>query len=179
MRDNRETPSRKSFSHDTGKRESLKRAYPSDCQNSLWRDITRTVERLGKYWSHRASSSHTIRQSTHRNFFIQQATGTSAGRVRKLKSWIGELHLTAQQAKRLGVKSYTKISPYLEKCCLIVSANVSYQNAALDIKVLTGIEVSAKTQHRLVHRQKFELPKIQERNSRVKCRWRKNPFKNA
>jgi hypothetical protein len=46
----------------------------------------------------------------------------------------------------------------LEKCCLIVSANVSYQNAAKDIKVLTGIEVPAKTQQRLVHRQKFPLP---------------------
>lgn len=60
----------------------------------------------------------------------------------------------------MGVKSYTKISPYLEKCCLIVSANVSYQNAAIDVKVLTGIEVSAKTQQRLVHRQKFKLPQL-------------------
>lgn len=48
----------------------------------------------------------------------------------------------------------------MEKCCLIVSANVSYQNAAIDIKVLTGIEVSAKTQQRLVHRHKFKLPKL-------------------
>lgn len=48
----------------------------------------------------------------------------------------------------------------MEKCCLIVSANVSYQNAAIDVKTLTGIEVSAKTQQRLVHRQKFELPKL-------------------
>lgn len=78
-----------------------------------------------------------------------------------MKSWIGELPLTGKQAKRLGVKSYTKISPYLEKCCLIVSANVSYQNAAIDLKVLTGIEVSAKTQQRLVHRQKFPLPQSQ------------------
>lgn len=46
----------------------------------------------------------------------------------------------------------------MEKCCLIVSANVSYENAAKDIKVLTGIEVSAKTQQRLVHRQEFPLP---------------------
>jgi len=48
----------------------------------------------------------------------------------------------------------------LAKCCLIVSANVSYQNAATDIKVLTGIEVSAKTQQRLVHRQQFNKPEL-------------------
>ena len=50
----------------------------------------------------------------------------------------------------------------MEKCCLIVSANVSYQNAAIDIKALTGIEVSAKTQQRLVHRRKFPLPQSQQ-----------------
>lgn len=50
----------------------------------------------------------------------------------------------------------------MEKCCLIVSANVSYQSAAIDVKVLTGIEVSAKTQQRLVHRQKFPLPQSQQ-----------------
>lgn len=50
----------------------------------------------------------------------------------------------------------------MEKCCLIISANVSYHNAARDLKVLTGIEVSAKTQQRLVHRRKFPLPKIQQ-----------------
>ena len=35
------------------------------------------------------------------------------------------------------------------------SANVSYKNAALDISRYTGIEVSAKTQQRLVHRHQF------------------------
>lgn len=79
-----------------------------------------------------------------------------------MKSLIGELPLTEKQAKCLGVKSYTKISPYLEKCCLIISANVSYENAAKDLKALTGIEVSAKTQQRLVHRRKFPLPTSQQ-----------------
>lgn len=130
----------------------------SDREDPIWRDITRTVEELGDDWSHCASSGERVCQSRNRNFFIQKATETSAGKIRTLKSWIGELHLTNKQAKRLGVKSYTQISPYLEKCCLIVSANVSYKNAAKDIKVLTGIEVSAKTQQRLVHRQKFPLP---------------------
>jgi hypothetical protein len=39
-----------------------------------------------------------------------------------------------------------------------VSANVSYEDAASDIKYFTGIEVSHSSQQRLVHRQNFELP---------------------
>jgi hypothetical protein len=35
---------------------------------------------------------------------------------------------------------------------------VSYKNAEKDVKTLTGVSVSAKTQQRLVHRHKFELP---------------------
>lgn len=49
-------------------------------------------------------------------------------------------------------------SPYLVKCCLLLSANESYARAAQDIKVLTGIAVPHGTQQRLVHRQTFELP---------------------
>jgi hypothetical protein len=40
------------------------------------------------------------------------------------------------------------------------SANVSYENAALDVEFFTGIRVSAKTQQRLVHRQEFVLPSV-------------------
>ena len=50
--------------------------------------------------------------------------------------------------------------PVLEKCCLLLSANESYQRAEEDIRVLTGIEVSHSTQQRMVSRYKFELPKI-------------------
>ena len=35
---------------------------------------------------------------------------------------------------------------------------MSYKNAEKDVKTLTGVSVSAKTQQRLVHRHKFELP---------------------
>jgi hypothetical protein len=52
----------------------------------------------------------------------------------------------------------TQLSPYLEKCCLLVSANVSYEHSAQDIAVLTGMSVSRGTQQRLVQRQPFELP---------------------
>ena len=50
------------------------------------------------------------------------------------------------------------MSPHLENCCLRLSANVAYQNAAKDIEYITGITVPAKTQQRLVHYQKFEQP---------------------
>ncbi len=53
------------------------------------------------------------------------------------------------------------MSPYLEACCLRVSANVSYLRAAEDIEYITGIEVSRSVQQRLVHRQNFELPQAQ------------------
>ncbi len=50
------------------------------------------------------------------------------------------------------------MSPHLENCCLRLSANVSYQDAALDIKYLTGVTVPSKTQQRLVHYQDFDQP---------------------
>lgn len=50
----------------------------------------------------------------------------------------------------------------LEQCCLRVSANVSYQHAALDVALFTGIKVSAKTQQRLVQRQMFDAPSVSE-----------------
>lgn len=54
------------------------------------------------------------------------------------------------------MKAYTRWSPYLEKCCLLVSANASYERASEDMAVLTGMRVSGSTQQRLVHRQCFE-----------------------
>jgi hypothetical protein len=66
------------------------------------------------------------------------------------------LSISEQQGQRLGVKAYTRWSPYLEKCCLLVSANESYERTAEDVEVLTGVHVSGSTQQRLVHRQDFE-----------------------
>jgi hypothetical protein len=50
----------------------------------------------------------------------------------------------------------------LERCCLRVSANVSYQRTAEDVELLTGMRVSAKTQQRLVQRQSFATPALEE-----------------
>ena len=41
-----------------------------------------------------------------------------------------------------------------------MSANVSYEQAAKDVAYLTGINVPAKTQQRLVHQQNFALPSV-------------------
>lgn len=70
--------------------------------------------------------------------------------------------MSEKQAQILEVKAYTRWSPYLEQCCLLVSANESYERTAEDIEVLTGVKVSHSTQQRLVHRQLFELPQVEE-----------------
>ena len=68
---------------------------------------------------------------------------------------IGRLSLSEQQGCRLGLKARSQLSPHLERCCLLLSANESYEDAAQDIAVLTGLSVSKSTQQRLVHRQDF------------------------
>lgn len=57
---------------------------------------------------------------------------------------------------------HRQLSPHLENCCLRLSATVSYKQAEKDIDYLTGIRVAAKTQQRLVHRQTFDLPNIEQ-----------------
>ncbi len=98
------------------------------------------------------------RHARSRFFFIEKVTGTRAGYQRRLKSILGELPITSKQAQQLEVPNSNQWSPYLELCCLRVSANVSYENAASDIEYFTGVQVSRSTQQRLVHRQNFELP---------------------
>jgi hypothetical protein len=70
--------------------------------------------------------------------------------------------VSKKQAQILDVKAYTRWSPDLEKCCLLVSANESYERTAADIEVLTGVRVSHSTQQRLVHRQTFDLPQVKQ-----------------
>ena len=88
---------------------------------------------------------------------MARSTGTTAGRKRLIKTCIGELRVSEQQAKKLGIKPRKRLSPQLEKSCLLLSANVSYFNAATDLKELTGIEVGHSTQQRIVHRQKWTI----------------------
>lgn len=61
----------------------------------------------------------------------------------------------------LEVRQHSQLSPYLETCCLRVSANVSYQRAAEDLEYFTGMPVSRSVQQRLVHCQDFALPEAE------------------
>ena len=42
-----------------------------------------------------------------------------------------------------------------------MSAVVSYENAAAEVKYLTGIEISKSSQQRLIHRQDFDWPQAE------------------
>lgn len=66
--------------------------------------------------------------------------------------------MSQKQGQALGVEVGKQISPYLELCCLRLSANVSYANAESDLAMLTGMRVSDNTQQRLVQTSHFPLP---------------------
>jgi len=89
-------------------------------------------------------------------FFDQSSLSErSGGYARTLSSLLGRLRLSREQATQLGVASSTQVSPYLSLCCLRLSAQMSYEQAAREIEVTTGMSVSTSTQRRLVHRQDF------------------------
>jgi len=71
---------------------------------------------------------------------------------------VGQLPIREAQAERLEVKPHTRLSGLLEKACLRLSANESFQSAEADIEALTGMKVGHSTQQRLVGRQSLELP---------------------
>jgi hypothetical protein len=62
-------------------------------------------------------------------FFIEQTTGIKTGKARKVKSCVGMLKLRTRAAQKLGLKPRSQLSPLLEKCCLRLAANESYQSA--------------------------------------------------
>lgn len=80
---------------------------------------------------------------------------------------VGEIIITDRQAKKLELKPYTQLSPLLEKNCLLLGGNESFQAAEQDIKALTGMEVSHSTLQRLVQRQEFEEPQALQGVSEV------------
>jgi len=55
----------------------------------------------------------------------------------------------------LELENHSRISPLLQQCCLITSANESYAHAAEDVAILTGMNVSKSAQQRLVHEVEF------------------------
>jgi hypothetical protein len=94
--------------------------------------------------------------------FLRQVTQTTAGRQRQVQSCLGLLSVSHQQAIKLGLKPRVRLSPLVEKSCLLLSANVSYENAERDLKLLTGVSVSHSTQQRLVQRSEWIEPRASE-----------------
>lgn len=88
---------------------------------------------------------------------MEISTGTTTGRKRLIKTCVGELIVSEKQARKLKIKPRVRLSPQIEKSCLLLSANISYENAARDFRELTGIEVSHSTQQRLVHRTQWTV----------------------
>ena len=75
--------------------------------------------------------------------------------------------MKAKQAEKLGLRPHSQLSPLLEKCCLRLSANESYQNASAEIEALTGMLVGHSTQQRLVLRQELPLPSAKQGISEI------------
>lgn len=65
----------------------------------------------------------------------------------------------------MKLRTGTRLSPNLEKCCLLLVSNESFANAEQDIEVLTGMKIPHSTQHRLINNYQLPEPKI---NTRVK-----------
>ena len=80
---------------------------------------------------------------------------------------MGKLSISRKQADALGIEPYTRHSPLLEKCCLLLSANESYQNAENDLLLLTGLKVGHSTHHRKVIQKELTLPDVKQGLSEV------------
>lgn len=80
---------------------------------------------------------------------------------------MGKVTVTEKQAHILGLKPYSQLSPLVEKNCLLLSGNESFQNVEKDILALTGIKVSHSTLQRLVQRQEYEEPQALQGVSEV------------
>lgn len=68
---------------------------------------------------------------------------------------------------RLGIEPYRRFSPLLEKCCLLLAANESFQDAEKDLKVMTGIEVGHSTYHRQVQKVDTSPPNVKQKLTEV------------
>jgi hypothetical protein len=61
---------------------------------------------------------------------------------------LAEVRVSSKKSRELGLKSGARRSPVLEKCCLLLTANESFQNAERDVELLMGIKVGHSCQHR-------------------------------
>jgi len=63
----------------------------------------------------------------------------------------------------LKLKKGNRLSPQIEKCCLLLVGNESFVNAERDLEILTGVKVPHSTQHRLVNSYQLPEAKITKR----------------
>ena len=76
---------------------------------------------------------------------------------------MGKITISGKQAIKLGLRKGTRLSPQMEKCCLLLVGNESFANAERDIEILTGVRIAHSTQHRLVGNYQLPEPKITQR----------------
>ena len=100
-------------------------------------------------------------------FFCRRKDCHNKGKTRTIRSCIGKIKVTNKQASPLGRESYRRFSPLVEKCCLLVAAKESFQDAENDLKVLTGIEVGYSTYHRQVKKVDLSPPKVKQKLTEV------------
>ncbi|NER34670.1 MAG: ISKra4 family transposase [Oscillatoria sp. SIO1A7] len=100
-------------------------------------------------------------------FFIQKITETNRGRKRQIKTTVGSIYLRGQQGKKLGIAPYKIISPFLQKCCLLISANNSYIDGEKALEFLTGLKKSDTTLQRQVNSEEFEVTEINKKIKEV------------
>ena len=97
------------------------------------------------------------------NFFTSQQEETLRFEKEQFAPCVGKITLSSFQAIKLGLRKGTRLSPHLEKCCLLLVANESFVNAERDIEILTGVRIPHSTQHRLVANYQLSEPKITKR----------------
>jgi hypothetical protein len=68
------------------------------------------------------------------------------------------VNIKSTVAKKLKLATGKQISPLLEKCCWLLSANESYQRAEEDLEMLMAIRIGHSTLHRLVQKAEFDDP---------------------
>jgi hypothetical protein len=75
--------------------------------------------------------------------------------------------LKTSQLERLGIEKYQRLSPLMEKHCLRLSANESYQGAEKELEALIGVKVSHSTCQRLVQRTIVEQPTAKQKVTQI------------
>ena len=91
------------------------------------------------------------RTSSGRIFFSGGGQHRS-GKSRHVQSCLGTLTISQRQGKRLKLPAHSQISPALQKCCLRLCAQSSYQQAEANLKTVMGLSIGHSSLHRLVGR---------------------------